>query len=334
MFAKAGLGHAAPNPLVGSVVVHDGLIIGEGYHQQFGEAHAEVNAIRSVKDKSLLKESTIYVNLEPCAHFGKTPPCANLIIESNIPKVVIGCVDTFSEVAGKGIEKMKKAGIEVITGVLEKESREINKRFFTFHEQKRPYIILKWAQSVDGFIAPTPDFHESERWISAKETQMLVHKWRAEEQGILVGANTVVKDNPSLTVREFAGKNPTRFVINQTLNAIQTDLSILNDQADTVIYNAVKDEKENHITYKKLDFKVSILPQILNDMYNRNILSVIIEGGAQTLQSFIDSELVDEIRMIQGNNILGDGIKAPINKIEGEVRSFNYGVDQVFISRF
>ena len=211
--AKKGMGYVSPNPMVGCVVVFNDQIIGEGYHQEYGTSHAEVNAIENVKDKSLLKKSTLYVNLEPCAHFGKTPPCTNLIIESEIPKVVIGCIDSYSEVSGKGIEKMQNTGIEVIEGILEKESRELNKRFFTFHEKKRPYVILKWAESKDGFMGPLNQ--NKPFWMTSSESKKLVHKWRAEEEAILVGRITAKKDNPSLTVREVAGSNPVRIIIEE-----------------------------------------------------------------------------------------------------------------------
>ena len=245
--AQKGRANTAPNPMVGCVIVHDGKIIGEGFHEQFGQAHAEVNAVDSVQDKSLLRSSTLYVNLEPCAHFGKTPPCSNLIIEYNIPKVVIGCVDTFSEVSGKGIKKMKAQGIEVISGVLNKESRELNKRFFTFHEEKRPYIILKWADSADGFIAPE---NQTEAfWMTSAESKKIVHQWRAEEMGILVGTETAIKDNPSLSVREVTGKNPIRFVLDKNLR-LSPNLSIFDEQASTFVLTE-KSIEDNHAFLNK-----------------------------------------------------------------------------------
>ena len=215
----------------------------KAYHEKYGKAHAEVNAINSVKDKSLLKKSTLYVNLEPCAHFGKTPPCTNLIIESEIPKVVIGCIDSYSEVSGKGIEKMQNTGIEVIVGVLEKESRELNKRFFTFHEKKRPYIILKWAESKDGFIAPKNQ--NKPFWMTSSESKKLVHKWRAEEEAILIGRITAKKDNPSLTVIEVAGSNPIRIIIDKNLT-LSGDLNLFNSEAKTIIFNTIKSEETWH----------------------------------------------------------------------------------------
>lgn len=324
--ASKAIGYTSPNPMVGSVIVYDGDIIGEGYHEKYGEAHAEVNAINSVKDKSLLPKSTLYVNLEPCAHFGKTPPCSNLIIEHKIPKVVIGCVDTFSEVAGKGIQKMKDAGIEVVVGVLESESRELNKRFFTFHEKKRPYIILKWAESQDGFIASknqTKPF-----WMTSSESKKIVHKWRAEEDAILVGRITAEKDNPSLTVREVEGKNPTRIVIDTDLK-LDTSLNLFNSEAETLIFNSVKSEENGKNKFVKIDFN-NLIKNILEELHKQNIQSVIIEGGSTTLQSFIDADMWDEARIFTANTTLIDGVKAP--NIKGEITSTtNIGGDELEI---
>ena len=311
--ASKGIGHVSPNPLVGSVIVYNGKIIGEGYHQNYGKEHAEVNAIASVKDKSLLPKSTLYVNLEPCSHFGKTPPCANLIIEHKIPKVVIGSIDSFSEVSGKGIDRMKKAGIEVVVGVLEKESRELNKRFFTFHEKKRPYIILKWAESKDGYIAPknqTAPF-----WMTSSESKKIVHKWRAEETAILVGRVTAQKDNPSLTVREVEGKNPIRIVIDKDLK-LSTDLNLFNNDAKTIVFNAIKSEENDTNRFIKIDFNI-LIKSILHELYKQNIQSVIIEGGSKTIQSFIDENMWDEARIFTTKKELKDGVKAP--NIEGKI---------------
>ena len=311
--ASKAMGCVSPNPMVGSVIVYEGKIIGEGYHKNYGNAHAEVNAITSVKDKSLLQKSTLYVNLEPCAHFGKTPPCSNLIIEHKIPKVVIGCVDTFSEVSGKGIAKMEKAGIEVIVGVLEKESRDLNKRFFTFHEQKRPYIILKWAKSKDGYIAPQNQTESF--WMTSSESKKLVHKWREEEDAILVGRITAEKDNPSLTVREVEGNNPIRIVIDKDLK-LSTDLNLFNSEAETLIFNSVKTEKIYTNNFIKIDFN-NLIKNILKELYKQNIQSVIIEGGNKTLQSFIDTNMWDEARIFTTNKELTDGVKDP--NIKGEI---------------
>lgn len=316
--AQLGAGNVAPNPLVGSVVVCDGKIIGEGYHEQYGQAHAEVNAIRSVKDKSLLKKSTIYVNLEPCAHFGKTPPCADLIVTSEIPRVVIGCIDSYSEVAGKGIERMCHAGIEVIVGVAEAESLDLNRRFFTFHTKKRPYVILKWAQSLDGFI----DIDRSNGkkgivWITQPETQVLVHKWRHEEAAILVGKNTIATDNPSLTCRAFDGNSPVRIVIDQKMRLDYGGFKVGDRSVKTYILTEKEIVSSGQLEFiRVVDFSIS---GILNVLYKLNIQSVIIEGGKTTLNHFIASGYWDEARILTGINTLKDGIKAP--SIEGEIIS-------------
>jgi len=309
------MGFVSPNPMVGCLIVYEDEIIGEGNHEKYGKAHAEVNAIASVKDKALLKKSTLYVNLEPCAHFGKTPPCTNLIIESEIPKVVIGCIDSYSEVSGKGIEEMQNSGIEVIVGVLEKESRELNKRFFTFHEKKRSYIILKWAESIDGFIAPknqTVPF-----WITSNESKKLVHQWRSEEDAILVGRITAEKDNPSLTVREAEGNNPIRIVIDKDLK-LSTDLNLFNTEANTLIFNSIKSDEKDTNKFIKIDFN-NLIESILQELYKQNIQSVIIEGGSKTLQSFIDTNMWDEARIFTTNKTLSKGVKSPT--IEGEIIS-------------
>lgn len=317
--AKKGMGNVAPNPLVGSVIVHNNLIIGEGYHQQYGQAHAEVNAVNSVKDKSLLKESTLYVNLEPCAHYGKTPPCANLIVENKIPNVVIGCIDSFAKVAGKGIEMLENNDVNVKVGVLEKESIELNKRFFTFHEKKRPYVILKWAQTSDGFIAPEDHLHEKDRWITHKKTKVLVHKWRAQEDAILVGTKTVKKDNPSLTVRETNGDNPIRIVMDRELSLYHEKESYLvfNADAKTIVFNGVKDFEEGNLLGIKLDFDNNIEKQVLAKLYELNIQSLFIEGGAKVLSSFIQKELFDEARVFTAKKKFGKGVEAP--RINGAI---------------
>ncbi|MBT6809367.1 MAG: bifunctional diaminohydroxyphosphoribosylaminopyrimidine deaminase/5-amino-6-(5-phosphoribosylamino)uracil reductase RibD [Flavobacteriales bacterium] len=316
--ARLGSGHVSPNPMVGSVIVYYGEIIGKGYHEKYGSHHAEVNAINSVKDKSLLKKSTLYVNLEPCAHFGKTPPCSNLIIENKIPKVVIGCIDTFSKVSGKGIERMQNSGIEVTTGVLEKESRKLNKRFFTFHEKKRPYIILKWAESQDGFIAPKNQTKAF--WMTSRDSKKLVHKWRSEEDAILVGRITAEKDNPSLTVREMEGKNPIRIVIDKDLK-LSDDLNLFNNDAKTIIFNQLKTEENNSTNYIKTEFN-NLIENILEELYKQNIQSIIIEGGTKTLQSFIDKKMWDEARVFKTNINIGNGLKSPIvnGKISSEIQ--------------
>jgi len=313
--ASKTMGCASPNPMVGSVIVYNNKIIGEGYHEKYGSHHAEVNAINSVKDKSLLSKSTLYVNLEPCAHFGKTPPCSDLIIQNKIPEVVIGCVDTFSEVSGKGIERMRSVGIDVKVGVLENESRELNKRFFTFHEKKRPYIILKWAESKDGFIAPknqTKPF-----WMTSSESKKLAHKWRAEEDAILVGRITAEKDNPSLTVREVEGSNPIRIIIDKDLK-LSADFNLFNNDAKTIVFNQLKSEENNSNNYIKINFN-NLTKNILQELHKQNIQSIIIEGGTITLQSFIDKNLWDEARIFTTKKTLTEGVKPPT--IEGEIIS-------------
>ena len=294
--------------MVGAVIVHNEIIIGEGWHYQSGEPHAEVNAINSVKDKTLLKEATIYVSLEPCSHYGKTPPCANLIIEYNIPNVVIGCVDSFSEVSGKGIEKLQQSGCNVIVGVLEKESIELNKRFFTYHTKKRPYIILKWAESNDGFIAP---INNSEiTWITNTYSRQLVHKLRAEEQAILVGTNTAITDNPKLDCRTWYGNNPVRIVLDRTLK-ISTDNQLFDGSVKTIVLTELKKRNSENLFFEVIDFSENIPLQIYHVLYKHQLQSVIIEGGCKTLQSFIDENLWDEAHVFKGNTFFENGIKSP-----------------------
>jgi len=312
---KNGLGSTRPNPMVGSVIVHNGKIIGEGFTSEYGGNHAEVNAINSVKDKSLLKASTIYVTLEPCSHYGKTPPCSDLIIKHQIPKVVIGCVDDFEKVAGRGIKRLRDSGAEVIVGVLENECRQHHKRFFTFHNKKRPYIILKWAESADGFIAPSTKNEQKPVWITNTYSRQLVHKWRAEEQAILVGTNTVIADNPTLTTRDMFGKNPTRIVLDRK-GKLSNKLAIFNAEAETiVICEAIENptNEQNHIKHDTInwDYKSEIAQQIVSILYKNNINSVIIEGGTQTLQTFINENLWDEARVFTGKTEFKTGVKAP-----------------------
>ena len=310
--AKNGLGTTYPNPMVGSVIVCDGKIIGEGWHKKSGEPHAEVNAVNSVKDKSLLKRSTIYVSLEPCSHFGKTPPCCDLIIENKIPNVVVGTVDSNIKVAGNGIKKLIEAGAKVTVGILETECKELNKRFFTFHEKKRPYVILKWAESNNGFIAPLTKLEQKPVWITNKFSRQLVHKWRSEEQAILVGTNTVIDDNPKLDVRDWTGNNPIKIILDQN-NRIPKDSYIFNNQVKTIIFSnsSTRISQENSI-FEVIDFKKNLANQILNVLYKHHIQSVMIEGGLQTLQTFIDENLWDEARVFIGNNNFETGIKAPL----------------------
>lgn len=308
--AQLGKRAVAPNPMVGAVIVHDNKIIGEGCHQHYGEAHAEVNAVNSVQDKSQLKNATIFVSLEPCAHHGKTPPCSDLLIANKFKRVVIGCLDTYSEVSGKGIEKLRKAGIDVTVGILEKECRELNKRFFTFHEKKRPYIILKWAQTQDGYIDINRANNEKGiNWITQKETKSLVHQWRSEEHAILVGKKTIFNDNPSLTVREVKGINPIRVVIDSTNSTFNSDYNIFNQEASTIIFNSKLERSENNINWVKLeDYSIK---NICNQLYKLNIQSIIIEGGAYTLNQFISSDYWDEARVLIGQSNFGSGIEAP-----------------------
>lgn len=298
--AKNGLGITYPNPMVGSVIVHNGKIIGEGWHKKAGEAHAEVNAIHSVKDKSLLKESTIYVSLEPCSHFGKTPPCSDLIIHHQIPNVVIGTIDPFAKVAGNGIKKLTEAGCNVTVGILENECNELNKRFFTFHQKKRPYIILKWAETVDGFIAPSNRDQKEPVWITNSYSRQLVHKWRSEEQAILVGTQTAIDDNPRLTVRDWTGNNPVRIVLDKN-NKIPKENLIFDSSAKTIM-----------VSDSDINYRESIAKQIVALLFEDEIQSVIIEGGGKTLQTFIDENLWDEAKVFKGNTIFSSGTIAPV----------------------
>lgn len=306
--AKKGLGKTYPNPMVGSVIVHNGEIIGEGYHQKAGEPHAEINAINSVKNKDLLKESTIYVSLEPCAHFGKTPPCALRLKEIGFKKVVIGTSDSHDKVNGKGVEILQSHGkIKIIQNTLKDECRDVNKRFFTFHEKKRPFVILKWAESNDGFL----DQNFQPTKISNALASQMVHQMRANEHAILVGTNTALTDNPSLTVRHVSGENPIRVLIDLDLK-VASDFKIYDDQATTLVFNSIKNEIKNHIEFIKIK-KENFLSELMKNLYERNIQSIIIEGGSYTLQQFINENIWDEICIIQNPNLhLKNGTKAPI----------------------
>ncbi len=306
--AIKGLGHVAPNPMVGSVLVHNGVIIGEGYHMQYGGPHAEVNAIASVTDEALLKHATLYVNLEPCSHYGKTPPCADLILTKQIPRVVIGSYDPNPKVAGKGIQRLKNAGVEVITEVLKAESDFLNRRFLTYHTQHRPYVVLKWAQSSDGYMGLN---EPKQLWLTNALSKKLSHKWRTEEQAILVGRNTVTVDDSELTARLWPGNNPLRIVIDRNL-LLGLDKKIFNNKADTLIINEQKEETTGNLHYCKIDFAADVPAQILQLLYRRNILSVIVEGGAQTLQSFINTDLWDEARIFTTPHTLNSGKPAPV----------------------
>ena len=315
--AKKGFGTTYPNPMVGSLVVVDDTIIGEGFHYQAGLPHAEVNAITSGSENSLLKDedfkkATIYVTLEPCSHFGKTPPCADLIIEKGIKKVVIGSTDPNPKVAGRGIKKLIDAGCDVIIGVLAEECDAINKRFFTFHTKKRPYLILKWAQTQNGWIAPNTKARTEQKpvWITNELSRQRVHKMRAEEQAILVGTNTVLADNPSLTVRDWTGNSPTRIIIDRDLK-VSENARVFDRTVNTIVFTEKTLENKDNLIFETIDFSKKILPQIIDILYRYEIQSLIIEGGSQTLQSFIDANLWDEAHIFLGNSILENGIKAP-----------------------
>lgn len=331
--ARLGAGNVAPNPMVGAVIVHNNQIIGEGYHEKYGEAHAEVNAINAVLNPGLLKESTIYVTLEPCAHHGLTPPCSDLIVAKQLKRVVIGTIDPFAKVAGKGIEKLKKAGIEVSLGVLEKECRELNKRFFTFHEKKRPYTILKWAETLDGFIdieRKEIDFGEP-TWITGEKALLRVHEIRAVEDAILIGTNTALKDNPSLTVRRCPGRNPVRVVLDRQLR-LPKNLNLFDNSVKTIVFNSVQNKEIENTLYVKIDFSKKVIPQILKELYEQNLLSVIVEGGKQLLESFIKKNLWDETHLFVGNKNFYRGIRAP--KFSGEIyASENLDSDKFLIYR-
>ncbi|HNW89302.1 MAG TPA: bifunctional diaminohydroxyphosphoribosylaminopyrimidine deaminase/5-amino-6-(5-phosphoribosylamino)uracil reductase RibD [Bacteroidales bacterium] len=316
--ATNGTGNVAPNPMVGCVIVHKGRIIGEGFHAVFGGPHAEVVAVNAVKNKALLKDSTLYVNLEPCSHYGKTPPCADMIIKAGIPKVIVGSRDPYMQVQGRGIAKLRQAGIDVVEGVLKDDCDRLNNRFFTFHQKKRPYIILKWAQTLDGFI--DKDRNNSDphiNWITDENTRMLVHRWRSEEQAIMVGTNTVLLDDPQLTVRDWHGKNPLRLVVDEKL-VIPSSAKVFDNDAGTVVFNTLKNEVNGHIEYVKLNFTDNIIPQVLEFLYERSIQSLIVEGGREMLQSFIESGAWDEARIFSGNCFFFSGVRAP--EIKGEIK--------------
>lgn len=328
---KNGLGTTAPNPMVGCVIVYENTIIGEGYTSAYGGNHAEINAINTVKNKALLPLSTLYVTLEPCAHFGKTPPCSDAIIKHKIPNVVIGCQDDNQLVSGKGIAKLKASGCHVIVGVLESECKVHHKRFFTFHRKKRPYIILKWAETKDGFIAPKTKKEKAPVWITNESSRQLVHKWRAEEQAILVGTTTVLEDNPSLTVRHWTGKHPIRIILDKNLE-LPKDATIFDDTAETLVITAKDTFKTSKIKHSKVeyinwDLRRSIAYQICDILYKLDINSVIIEGGAQTLQTFLHENTWDEARVFTGNTIFSDGVKAP--KFYGKLISEEQIIDDV-----
>ena len=326
--AYLGSGAVAPNPMVGCVIVKDNEILGEGYHRTFGGPHAEIEALRNVKNGQNLKGSTVYISLEPCTHFGKTPPCITSIIEIKPRRVVIGSRDANPTVAGKGIDRLQREGIEVVEGILAEACRELNKRFFTFHEKRRPYIILKWAQTQDGFLDRNREEDETGiQWISSPETQTLVHQWRAEESGILVGRNTILNDNPSLTVRQVYGNNPTRIVIDSNLK-LSSDVGIFSDEAPTLVFNRVRNQQQGSAEWIKIPETAT--SYILEELYRRNILSVLVEGGSRTLQYFIIDNVWDEARVIVSPVKFKEGMRAPV-LTKTPIRAHRFGpVDTVY----
>jgi diaminohydroxyphosphoribosylaminopyrimidine deaminase / 5-amino-6-(5-phosphoribosylamino)uracil reductase len=310
--ATLGAGNVAPNPMVGAVLVHNGQIIGEGYHKVYGGPHAEVNCIASVteKNKHFIPDASIYVSLEPCAHYGKTPPCADLIIREKIKKVFVGTRDPFVEVNGKGIEKLSAAGIEVTSGILETECKDLNKRFFTFHTRHRPYIILKWAQTADHKIGNAGN----NRLIITNEfTNRIVHRWRSEEAGIMAGTNTVMLDDPQLTNRLWHGHSPVRVIIDMDLR-LPSSLHVFDGSVKTIVFNALKHEENHNLIFYQVTRDVNLVHQVVNGLYQMKILSVMIEGGARLIQSFIDEGMWDEARVITNSKLIskGQSIASPI----------------------
>lgn len=310
--AQLGMGNVAPNPMVGCVIVHQDKIIGEGYHRKYGEAHAEVNAINSVINRDLLPESTLYVTLEPCSHYGKTPPCADLIISERIQNIVIGTIDPFAGVAGRGVKKLQNAGCKVSVGILEEECKELNRRFFTFHQKKRPYIILKWAQTEDGFIDIDRSMEQygQPTWITNDLSRIAVHKMRSEESAILVGTNTAQKDNPSLTVRDWCGNHPLRLVIDRNLR-LSPDHELFNQKCQTLVFSSKHAVSQSNLEYVQIPFDGNEIKHILHELYQRNILSLIVEGGGALLQSFINKSLWDESHIFIGRRLFQKGVAAP-----------------------
>lgn len=330
--AREGAGYTSPNPLVGCVIVEKNQIIGEGYHRAAGEPHAEVHAIESVKDRTRLRNATLYVNLEPCAHHGRTPPCAPLIVQHKIPRVVIANRDPFDEVNGKGIAILEKAGIAVTTGCEASAGAELNRRFFTFHQKKRPFVVLKLAQSANGFIDRSRTAEErGVNWITQPSTQYLTHKWRSREDAIMVGTRTALTDNPTLSVRRIVGLQPHRLLIDRSLRVPPT-AKIFGPEAPTTVFNASVTKQKKNVNWVKLDFSVDIVPQVLQWMYAENLQSLLVEGGADTISRFVKSEQWDEARLLTGNITFTSGIPTP--KIGGElVDSYHFGDDRVTVMR-
>lgn len=335
LLARSGAGNVAPNPMVGAVIVHQGRIIGEGYHRKYGEAHAEVNAIASVDDESLLKEATIYVSLEPCSHYGKTPPCAELIIKKQIPRVVIGCLDPFPEVSGRGVRMLREAGVEVVTGVMEKEARELNRAFMTFQEKQRPYIYLKWAQSVDGYMdRARTDPKQPAVVLSSPETMRRVHRLRANVAAIMVGTQTALLDNPSLTVRHWVGRSPVRVVLDRSLR-IPAHYHLLDGTVKTLVFTAERAAGRDNVEYVTIDFSQPVLPQVLHELYLRKLNSLMVEGGATLLRHFLQEGLWDEAWVETAPVNLCTGVKAPdLNEVRSlsltEVKKAEEHVISVF----
>ncbi|ADQ79514.1 diaminohydroxyphosphoribosylaminopyrimidine deaminase; 5-amino-6-(5-phosphoribosylamino)uracil reductase [Paludibacter propionicigenes WB4] len=331
--AELGVGYVAPNPMVGAVLVCNDKIIGEGYHHRYGEAHAEPNAINSVKEVELLGQSTLYVSLEPCSHYGKTPPCADLIVSSGIPRVVIGTLDPNPKVAGKGVAKLRNAGVEVIVGVLEEECRELNKRFFIFQEQRRPYVLLKWAQTRDGFMDRVrTDVSEPPLQISNNITRQLTHKMRAENQSILVGANTVLLDNPSLTVRNWSGRSPVRIAIDRQ-RRIPDNFNLLDGSLQTIVFTEKDVENRPRIEFVKINFDSNSVETILTELYKRNIHSVLVEGGPTILNSFIDAGCWDEANIEIAPVRINEGVAAPFLQLQPVTYQNIEGHDWLFYKK-
>ena len=328
--AKLGSGYVAPNPLVGALLVYENRIIGEGYHEMYGGPHAEVNCIASVntEDQSLIASSTLYVSLEPCAHFDKTPPCSNLIIQHKIPKVVVGCRDPFPKVNGKGIEQLQNAGIEVIVGIEEETCKQLNKRFFTFQQLHRPFVVLKWAQSSNLKINA---YGIDRLFITNDFSNRLVHKWRSEEASIMVGTNTALADNPALTTRLWSGRHPVRIVVDLDLRLPQ-DLILFNRKFPTIVFNSIKDEEEENLLYYKVDADESLAIQIMQALFELKLQSVIIEGGSRLLQHFIDEGIWDQICTITNNDlVVTEGLSAPELPLAKKEKEFNLLTDTISI---
>ncbi len=327
--AALGAGTVAPNPMVGAILVHDDRIIGEGYHQQYGQAHAEVNCINSVPEQQqhLLEKSTMYVSLEPCAHFGKTPPCANLLIDKKIPRVVIACRDSYKEVAGRGIELLRNAGVEVTVGLLEKEAQELNRRFFKYHEVQRPYIILKWAQSSNSRIA---NADLSRVMISNDYSNRLVHRWRNEEAAIMVGSNTALHDDPSLTNRHWYGNDPVRILMDWSLKVPATH-QLMADGGKTIIFNQLRNEEAGNKLFRYIEKDEPVIRQVLLQLYDLKIQSVLVEGGASLLQSFIDEGCWDEARVITNQQlVIHNGLHSPVLNDHSLVKTASYLSDDIY----